>query len=283
MYSLSEIRDGLKADKFMPDWLATRTIDGQSQNEFHNEHQGPWIALSELLEKPRVEVVVETPKVIPPPLPAQAGRGWPATPTLQRWALQADSVPVRVGASEQAAILCVLKAEDEMDFSGIESARGKKWCKIKLQSGEKGYVPGDTRIRQLLYARLEQPGAEMRLAPEAGSTIARQLVRGDSFLLVRTVKLESGSWVRIRLGDGSEGFLDGKAKIKQIAAKVQSVQNTPQHDMVVGGVWCIGGILVTAITYSAVAESGGTYFVAWGAILFGAIQFLKGAFRAMGE
>ncbi len=43
-----------------------------------------------------------------------------------------------------------------------------------------------------------------------------------------------------------------------------------------GLLWLIGGIVVTVGTYSAAAP-GETYFVAWGAILFGGIQFLKGA------
>lgn len=47
-------------------------------------------------------------------------------------------------------------------------------------------------------------------------------------------------------------------------------------NMLFGALWCIGGTIVTAATYSAVAETGGTYVVAWGAILFGGIQFLYG-------
>jgi len=45
--------------------------------------------------------------------------------------------------------------------------------------------------------------------------------------------------------------------------------------MLVGGLWCFGGTAVTVYTYSA-ASGGGTYVVAWGAIIFGGIQFLKG-------
>ena len=56
-----------------------------------------------------------------------------------------------------------------------------------------------------------------------------------------------------------------------------------QKNMLVGGLWCIGGIVVTAMTYQAAVSSpsGGTYFVAWGAILFGGIQFLKGLFQIL--
>jgi hypothetical protein len=57
------------------------------------------------------------------------------------------------------------------------------------------------------------------------------------------------------------------------------------RNMVVGGLWCVGGIVVTAVTYSAAASSptGGRYFVAWGAIVFGAIQFFKGLFQVLSE
>ena len=46
------------------------------------------------------------------------------------------------------------------------------------------------------------------------------------------------------------------------------------RDMVIGGIWCVGGILVTALTYGAASSNpgGGRYVIAYGAIIFGAIQ-----------
>ena len=43
------------------------------------------------------------------------------------------------------------------------------------------------------------------------------------------------------------------------------------------------GHLVTVVTYQAASKSGGHYLVAWGAILFGGLQFLRGLVRAGGE
>jgi hypothetical protein len=42
----------------------------------------------------------------------------------------------------------------------------------------------------------------------------------------------------------------------------------------------LGGIAVTAITYLTAEESGGRFIVAWGAMLFGGIQFLRGSLAA---
>ncbi|KOS05532.1 hypothetical protein AM493_05410 [Flavobacterium akiainvivens] len=51
-------------------------------------------------------------------------------------------------------------------------------------------------------------------------------------------------------------------------------------DMLWGAVWCVGGIIVTAATYSA-ASGGGKYVVAWGAILFGGTRFVRGLMASM--
>lgn len=48
-----------------------------------------------------------------------------------------------------------------------------------------------------------------------------------------------------------------------------------KKDMIYGALWCVGGLTVTIATYSA-ASNGGTYVVAYGAIIWGAIQFFKG-------
>jgi hypothetical protein len=57
----------------------------------------------------------------------------------------------------------------------------------------------------------------------------------------------------------------------------QSQQEAAQKNMLYGAVWCIGGIVVTALTYAAASGGGGgSYVVAWGAIVFGAVQFFRG-------
>ena len=48
--------------------------------------------------------------------------------------------------------------------------------------------------------------------------------------------------------------------------------------MLYGALWCIGGIFVTVFSYLSAASSplGGTYVIAWGAIVFGALRFFQG-------
>lgn len=61
-------------------------------------------------------------------------------------------------------------------------------------------------------------------------------------------------------------------------ARDAQLKEAAQKNMMFGALWCIGGIVVTVLTYSAASE-GGSYVVAWGAIIFGAIQFFRGMFQ----
>ena len=61
-----------------------------------------------------------------------------------------------------------------------------------------------------------------------------------------------------------------------VANLVQARTKAAKKNMLYGALWCIGGIVVTVVTLGMAMEGGGTYIVAWGAIVFGAIQFFRG-------
>jgi len=63
-----------------------------------------------------------------------------------------------------------------------------------------------------------------------------------------------------------------------IQLRKQAHRDVAGKNMLFGALWCIGGTLFTMASYQMASEhsGGGTYFIAWGAILFGGIQFLKG-------
>jgi predicted phage tail protein len=50
-------------------------------------------------------------------------------------------------------------------------------------------------------------------------------------------------------------------------------------DVLVGALFLVGGLLLTAVTLAA-ASGGGTYVLAWGPMLYGGIRLMKGLARA---
>jgi hypothetical protein len=121
-------------------------------------------------------------------------------------------------------------------------------------------------------------------------------------------KLTAGgdTWIPVRLGNGRTGYVGSTVKVVNHGSQVR-VQKSPddpgvpwllkdgklrrrdqcekaprkvaQRDMLIGGALCLGGILITAFTYSLVSDRGGTYLLAWGPAVFGAIRFGRGMVR----
>jgi hypothetical protein len=75
------------------------------------------------------------------------------------------------------------------------------------------------------------------------------------------------------IGLGQESVSGVVNRVFQL--RKQAHRDVAGKNIMFGAIWCVGGTAVTALTYQ-MASGGGTYFVAWGAILFGGIQFLKG-------
>lgn len=58
----------------------------------------------------------------------------------------------------------------------------------------------------------------------------------------------------------------------------RAAQQVAKTEMIKGLLWLIGGAIVTGITYSAAAP-GGSYYVFWGAMAYGAFRFLRGLYH----
>ena len=50
------------------------------------------------------------------------------------------------------------------------------------------------------------------------------------------------------------------------------------HRITIGFLWCFGGLAVSGITYYMATVNGGVYVVAWGSILWGAFDMLRGLY-----
>jgi len=181
----------------------------------------------------------------------------------------------------QSPPITELSAGTEVEIGGVTKKAGKSWVFIDLPTGQRGYLPGDTRIFHIKPVKLLQKNVDAYAEPSMGSFPRASYKKGDRFYLTDTVAQGGQTWVKVRDASGVEGFIDGKTRIKAVPETLKATKAVGQKNMLHGGLWCLGGTLVTAVTYgmAASSSSGGTYFVAWGAILFGGIQLLKGIYQ----
>ncbi len=73
---------------------------------------------------------------------------------------------------------------------------------------------------------------------------------------------------------GAAGYRDSRRQQRS-----RGIQN-----MIVGGVSCTAGLVITGVTYSMASSGpGGVYVIAWGAILFGGWRFFRGIIQMSGR
>lgn len=58
----------------------------------------------------------------------------------------------------------------------------------------------------------------------------------------------------------------------------EAIRKAAQRQMLIGGAVCLIGLAITILSYNAAASNprGGSYVIAWGAVIFGGIQFFRG-------
>ncbi|HTX89994.1 MAG TPA: SH3 domain-containing protein [Anaerolineales bacterium] len=165
----------------------------------------------------------------------------------------------------------------EIELGGVKKKSGASWVEATLANGVKGFVPGGTKVYTIKLATLQQNEVTVYSEPSTFSVVKAKYKKKTKFYLNEVINQDGQAWIKIRDLSGAEGYIDGKTKV--VTAQVVT-KSMGKKNMVYGALWFIGGIIVTVGTYSAAAASGGgTYFVTWGAIIFGAIQFIQGFFQ----
>ena len=104
---------------------------------------------------------------------------------------------------------------------------------------------------------------------------------------VRAIYTYAGSLMKANVSDEvirsklAEQGLSNEAARVVVANLRRAKRKAAQKDMAIGAGFCIVGLMITIATYAAATSSrgGGSYFVAWGAIIFGALQFFRGLAR----
>jgi hypothetical protein len=122
------------------------------------------------------------------------------------------------------------------------------------------------------------------LVPEPQS-VAQEFTYNQNYTYAANLMVhQDKNWYEVKEALMARGVDEQQATtiIDNVESEIAEAHKAKANkDMLWGAVWCVGGIIVTAATYSAASNGGGRYFVAWGAILFGGIQFIKGVIASM--
>ncbi len=174
-----------------------------------------------------------------------------------------------------SALIAQLLTGNEIEVDSVKNKGDRKWVSVKLQNGQNGYLPGETKIFSIKQVVLLQDEVNVYSAPFEISSVKSRLKKNSKFFITEVVNQDGKNWAKIRDAAGMEGYIDGKTSIKKITGISKAAA---KKTMLYGFLWCIAGTAITVVSYSF-ATSGGTYIVSWGAIILGGLQFLQGLYH----
>ncbi len=161
------------------------------------------------------------------------------------------------------------------------------FTEARLADGRHGYVLGTVRVMKIVQMQLSQPETSLFKTASKGAPVVAIAKKGT--ILTRdggqeVVKEDNVTWIPVTSPEGHFGYMLGDTKVKVLNPRLQVQPSDGMKNILIGAAICLIGIVITWGTYQAASSNsgGGTYFVAWGAMLFGGIRILKGVMQAMG-
>ena len=187
------------------------------------------------------------------------------------------NVEVHAGPSSHSRVIAQLEAPDLVELHKLWKQNGG-WVAIRMPDGSMGYMPAGTKVVLIQRLQLKADSVEVFDQPVVGRIPAQTLVKGTAFWSIPITG--NPGWVMVRLDSGRLGYIPGSTKVAVLPRPTIPAVETAGRDIMVGALWCFGGLIITIGSYAAVAERGGTYLLCWGPVIFGGIQLLRGLYHA---
>lgn len=182
-----------------------------------------------------------------------------------------------------STVIADLSQGEELRITDRPTSGDDDWITVALPDERRGYLPSGTKIDGVPIVELEQDAA-IRAEPSETSPVLVTYGLGAKLWLLGAVAQDGRTWLKVSDADGIKGFIPEGTRLADTRpqSSVQVMIARGKRNMLVGGLWCGGGLAVTLYTH-ATASGGGTYVVAWGAIIFGGWQAIKGLAQYMGS
>ncbi len=213
----------------------------------------------------------ERPPEAPPPLPGEVRPTvFPVDAAKPLARVMDERVTVYGLPHLQAKAVGHLRAGDFIVLLKTWNQAGP-WLEVRWSGAKRGYLPGSTKVTVLQRIQVKAKGLDLRA--EDGKALAK-LDKGA--LLWAQANTAGARMTWVWLDSGTRGVIPADTKYSPLAVPAAEVVRSAGRDIGAGLFWCVGGLIVTAVTYSRASEQGGTYLICWGPVLFGGIQVLKG-------
>ena len=184
-----------------------------------------------------------------------------------------DFVKVYAEASNQTLSITTLKKGDEVELGKVSRKKKEVWVEITLDSGQTGFISGETKIFVIKKVQFFSDNIEAREAPSAESAVIKTYPKKTIVTAVGYESDEGKGWVKIIDESGLTGYVKGEAKIRvyQEASKANG-----KKQMLSGGVFAVLAVAFYFFTSSQGENASNMSILIVAVFAFGLMQVVQG-------
>ncbi len=165
-----------------------------------------------------------------------------------------------------------LEKGSEIEIGPAKKKAGKLWVPVVMSTGQKAYIPGETKLHIIREGTVMDASVDLHSYPSTESVVKQQLKRNTRLTILEVMNEEGQTWVRVRDGSGTEGYIRGETRVRLTAQKSKA---NGRRNMITGAMWLVAGVIFT-FTSNPATSSSGLDLIGIGALAFGAIIFISG-------
>ena len=172
---------------------------------------------------------------------------------------------------ENPVTIATLKQGDEVQLGKVTRRFGKTWVAVTRPDGRTGFLSGEVRIFPVRRAELADKTMNLYTAADPDSDVLMTLSRKAEFSIIdKLTDKNNAAWVLVRLPNGREGFLPGKARIREL----------PEDSIAAGKKLMLYGCVLTAaatgLLYLTRDAGSSMDMLLYVAVALGLFQFFQG-------
>jgi uncharacterized protein YgiM (DUF1202 family) len=185
-----------------------------------------------------------------------------------------DSVRVYSEAKEGAISIFSLRKGDEVETGKVTRKKKESWVEVTLDSGQKGFISGQTRIFVVRKIEL-MTETQMFDAASESAKLVKALPKGTVVSAVGVEKEGSNTWYLVREENGELGYVNGRSKYKVYQ---EATLGGGKKLIITGGVFAVMGLVFLFVSISQQSTSSSLFLII-GLIGLGLVQVVQGVLQ----
>lgn len=229
-----------------------------------------------------------------------------------------DNVVIHLSTDNNSPSVQQLFKGAEVDLGRVLTNAGQQWVEVMDGTFVKGFIPGTTKVYFVKKIIVDQDQVIVYDIAAPTAQERARYIKGTVLYKINELKEAEQEWIEVRDENGNTGFIHKDTVLKdgepaavpppgavpypgapapaapipgmpypgapfmptpqqREAIRIQE-RNSGRNMMLIGALMFVGGIVVTALSYSLASSgsSGGYYWLCFGPVIFGPVYFFQG-------